>query len=300
MNEPAPAVTEYEVTHALNNNAVIVRSEAGISVVVGKGIGFGRRAGDHVSAADVQEHYVAVEPDRLHYLSMLNTLSPELLAAIAGGVERASEFLGPLHPSVYLLLTDHLAFAVERYRKDATIHNDLLPEIRAVFPAEFAAAQRVLEHVNRQLDVHLPHDEAAFIALHLNAALSGDSVKAPLSRANALAEMTAATMRRMRIHECSRSNREALTLEIAALESRLQAGRARSCAAHRSIARDLVDEWLESERIMTSLLEDGMGELPALSSEQRTGEIAYLAVFLHGWAHDIAYFDPSPQQGSST
>lgn len=300
MYETASVDTQtFEVTHVLNNNSVVVRSDAGISVFVGKGIGFGRKPGDEVSLADAQEHYVAVEPDKLHHFNMLTALPSQMLSAIAGGVEKASELLGPLHPSVYLLLTDHLVFAVERFRDGQVIQNNLVPEIRAVFPAEFAAALQVLAHVNQQLDVDLPMDEAAFIALHLNAALSGDSVKAPLSRANALAELTDRILQNLRITQCSRSAREALTTELVALVSRFSAGRARSCAVHRSIARDIPDEWLQAERIMAALLCETMGEVPTLNAEQREGETAFLAVFLHGWKQDVSPNHPITQRGSS-
>lgn len=291
---------EYAVTHVLNNNAVVVRSDAGISVFVGKGIGFGRKVDDVVDLEHVQEHYMAVEPDRLHYISMLNSMDPQLLTTIAQGVEKAEDLLGGLHPSIYLLLTDHLAFAIERFREGAVIENNLLPEIRAVFPAEFLAAQRVLDHVNEVLSVDLPLDEAAFISLHLNAALSGGSVKAPLSRAHALAEVADTAMTRMSVNECSRVLRETLTSELVSLSARLSAGRGRPCAAYKAIARELTDEWTYAEEIMTALLSAESEPLPDLAYEQRAGETAYLAVFLHGWAHDAAHHSPSPQQRSLT
>lgn len=300
MYEPARTESQtYLVTHVLNNNAVVVRSDAGISVLVGKGIGFGRKADDVVSADDVQEHYVSVEPDRLHYVSMLNAMDPQVLAVIAQGVEKAEDLLGPLHPSIYPLLTDHLAFAVERFREGATIYNNLLSEIRAVFPAEFLAAQRVLEFINEALSIDLPLDEAAFITLHLNAALSGDSVKAPLSRANALAELTEAIIRRLEVGECSRSVREALSTEVVSLSARLNAGRARACSAYRSIARELPKEWQHAEWILETLLGSVASNVVA-GFEERSGETAYLAVFLHGWSHDAAHHNPSPQRRSLT
>lgn len=301
MFEPAQAESHpYVVTHVLNNNAVVVSSDAGVCVLVGKGLGFSRKAGDTVPQAEVQEHYVSVEPDRLHYMSALNSIEPDLLKVIAQGVEKAESVLGALHPSIYVLLTDHLAFAIERFRQGAAIVNDLVPEIRAVFPAEFMAAQRVLSHVNERLGVELPLDEAAFIALHLNAALSGGSVKAPLSRANALAELAEATIRRLGVEECLRSTRELLSTELVALVARLQAGRGRPCAAYRSIARDLSTEWGHAQWIIESLLSFESDQDVALGIEERNGETAYLAVFLHGWSHDAAHRNPSPQRRSLT
>lgn len=301
MHNPATVENQqYVVTHVLNNNAVVVRSEAGISVFVGTGIGFAKKNGDTVTLDDAQQHYVAVEPEKLHYFNMLNSLSPDALHVIAGGVDKASQLLGPLHPSVYLLLTDHLMFAVERFRAGQIIHNNLIPEIRAVFPAEFAAAQQVLEHVNHHLSLDLPIDEAAFIALHLNAALSGESVKAPLSKANAVAGLTDRTLAQLKIDTYTRPNREALTAELVALLARFQAGRARHFHAHASIVQHMPNEWRQSERIMTALLCETMGEIPTLTTEQRLGETAFLAIFLHGWKQDVSARTHITHQGSLT
>ncbi|WP_175955056.1 PRD domain-containing protein [Schaalia sp. Marseille-Q2122] len=298
MYDRAPgADPEYRVTHVLNNNAVVVRSESGLSVLVGTGIGFNRKVDDPVDPAIVQQQYVAIEPDKIHYLTLLNGLDPELLAAISEGVELATKTLGHLHPSIYLLLTDHLAFAVERYRDGQLIQNNLLPEIRAFFPSEFEAAELVLHHINTRVGVELPLDEAAFITLHLNAALSGESVKRPLSRANALAGVIDQTLGRLNVGECPRHLREDLSANLVALVGRIEGGRARRFTTPRSIARDLHEEWTHAEWILSTLL----GEAPAhssntsgalirgeLSPEQRAGETAFLAVFLHGWIYDLS------------
>lgn len=299
MYDRAPgADPEYRVTHVLNNNAVVVRSESGLSVLVGTGIGFNRKIDDLVDPAIVQQQYVAIEPDKIHYLTLLNGLDPELLSAISEGVELATKTLGHLHPSIYLLLTDHLAFAVERFRDGQVIQNNLLPEIRAFFPAEFEVAELVLHHINTRVGVELPLDEAAFITLHLNAARSGESVKRPLSRANALAGVIDQALARLKVAECPRSLREDLSAALVALVDRIETGRARLFSVPRSIARDLHDEWTHAEWIILTLL----GEAPAhssntsgalirggISSEQRLGETAFLAVFLHGWIYDLQH-----------
>lgn len=298
MYDRAPgADPEYRVTHVLNNNAVVVRSESGLSVLVGTGIGFNRKVDDLVDPAIVQQQYVAIEPDKIHYLTLLNGLAPELLAAISEGVELATKTLGHLHPSIYLLLTDHLAFAVERYREGQLIQNNLLPEIRAFFPNEFEAAELVLHHINTRVGVELPLDEAAFITLHLNAALSGESVKRPLSKANALAGVIDQTLVRLRVADCPPALREDLSAALVAFVGRIEVGRARLFSAPRSIARDLHEEWAHADWIISTLIGEaathGGNAASALtrrelSAERRQGETAFLAVFLHGWLYDLS------------
>ena len=83
-------------------------------------------------------------------------------------MDKATEDLGQqLSPSVYLTLTDHVCFAIERSRNGTVFQNTLLPEVRTFYPREFALGKYALELIERELGIHFPDDEAANIALHL-------------------------------------------------------------------------------------------------------------------------------------
>src|SRR5699024_10343070 len=78
---------------------------------------------------------------------------------------------------LYVALLDHLSFAVERHGKGLDLKNPLLWEIRKYYREEFNIALEALEMINETLDIELPEDEAASIALHLvNSQLSGESM----------------------------------------------------------------------------------------------------------------------------
>ncbi|MDD7554348.1 PRD domain-containing protein [Schaalia hyovaginalis] len=274
----------YRVTHALNNNAVAavdVDSDTPV-ILVGKGLGFGRRPGDEIPEEDVRERYIAVGEDRSHYLNLLKNIPAVTLEAVSGGVELAEEQLGALHPSVYVILTDHLAFAVQRLAEGQMIENPLLPEIRARFPREFVAAEILLRYVNARLDIMLPIDEAAFITLHLRAAATGETVKRPLSQANALAGLTDTVIARLVRGTTVREDARAeLVSHIVALSRRLKGGELRANAALLSIQRDAPDDYALAEEIV-QILSEGF-QTPAA---QVAGEVAFTALFLHGWRQD--------------
>lgn len=181
------AELSYKVARVFSNNAVLARRGEDELVLVGRGIGFGRRAGDQIAADNVQRQYVEISPDKAQYLDLVNSIDSQVFETISAAIDLATDLLGELHPSVYLVLTDHLAFAVQRLREGEAITNPLLSEIRVVFPAEFGAAELMLSYINSHLDAELPVDEAAFITLHLSAARAGSTVKQPLQQANALA-----------------------------------------------------------------------------------------------------------------
>ena len=280
------SATIYTVTRALNSNAVSALAHGSNvpAILMGRGIGFGRKSGDQIYSDQVQEHYVALGADRIQYLNLLSAIHTDVLTAIGEALELAEGHLGNLHPSVYLMLTDHLAFAVERLRSGAVIENPLVNEINAHFPQEFVAAEMVLRYVNAQLRLELPIDEAAYIALHLRAARTGATVKHPLSQANALAGLTETVLGRLVTRNdatISLAARKELTDHLARLVTRVEQGQLRSNTAAQSIRRDLPAEYEIAEWIITHIAPST--DIP---KEGRAGETANLAVFLHGWLQD--------------
>ncbi|MDO5723639.1 MAG: PRD domain-containing protein [Flaviflexus sp.] len=264
--------TCLRVRRVFNNNALLVVSGDAERVVVGRGIGFGRRAGDLIQSDPSSRQYVEVSPDRIDFFEHLDQLGPRASEAISHAVDLAADVLGELHPSVYLLLADHLVFAVRRLSEGEIITNPLLSEIRGAFPEEFNAAILAVQYLNTHLEVEVPLDEAAFIALHLNAARRGVTVKQPLQQANELAAIVAEAQRL--IGQPQKVDGE-LIGHLARLAGRLHRGEFRANAAQRSIIRDLPKEAALAERILTRIL----GSL----DPKAQGEVAYLAVFLHGW-----------------
>ncbi|WP_200829133.1 PRD domain-containing protein [Arcanobacterium ihumii] len=266
---------DHRIVRVFNNNAVLVRSNDSEHIIVGRGIGFGRRSGDLIEKGEAHRHYVEVSAERIQFLNQAESLSSQTLEAISGGVDLAADILGELHPSVYLLLSDHLIFAMQRLQAGQIIRNNLINEIRAVFPEEFAAAEAVLTFINSHADIKFPDDEAAFIALHLNAARTGVTVKQPLEKANRLASI---------IHDAGHAlgvNRDNLdndvSTQILATMRRIESGMFRKNDALRAISRDLPLEFDVAQRVVARLLD--ADDVPSLA----LGEVAFLAVIFHGW-----------------
>lgn len=278
----------YRVLRVFSNNAVLASHGEDELVLVGRGIGFGQVAGNPIPADQVQRQYLAVESDKAHYRDLVNSIDAELLETISTAVDLASDLLGELHPSVYLVLTDHLAFAVQRLREGEIIRNPLLEEIRVVFPAEFGAAELVLQYINSRLGIDLPADETAFITLHLNAARHGSTVKRPLQQANAVAGIIEMVHQRLGQTETSGRAHDELVLTVVHLGKRLQRSEFRRNQAARSIQRDLPRETEVAAEVIRRILQTD--RLPA----EAAGEVAHLAVFLNGWLNDPIRSDSKP------
>ncbi|WP_018018501.1 PRD domain-containing protein [Corynebacterium ciconiae] len=280
----------------LSNNAVVVRDAEGPAhqskVIVGKGLGFGASIGDimsraEVTAAENRQEYVELTAEQEEILTSLGRIDATQLAVISAAIDLAVDVLGELHPSIYVILTEHLSAAIERVDRGELIENTLVNEIKAVFPEAFSAAEVVVHYLNANLDTRdLPLDEAAFITLHLTAARTGDTVKKPLATANAISRAEQLIHRRLghlRAAEVSVDKRDnsddSLPIRLRYLLTRLREHNYRHNALASTIARHLPEEWELAEDVIR-----GLQGAETLDPELR-GEIAFLAIYLHGYTH---------------
>ncbi|MDP9801653.1 transcriptional antiterminator [Arcanobacterium wilhelmae] len=263
------------VIRAFNNNVVLARVGDAEVVLAGKGIGFGKHPGDLIPSEAIQRQYVEANAERIQTLKALALRHPALAESVANAVEKAAEGIAGVHPSVYVVLVDHLAFAIERYRDGMYVPNELLGEIQAGFPLEFAAAERVLADVSSKIGIDLPIDEAGYIALHLNAARTGASVKRSVAMANLLSKLVTAVA----AHLGAEVSRPAIASELARLISRVEAKKFRRNAATEAIRSALPKEYAFAHTIIR--------KIPGTSvNDAVSGEAAFLAVAMHGWRMD--------------
>ncbi len=143
---------------------------------VGRGLGFQKRPGDSLEKAAIEKVFTLQDQGLVSQLGeLLSRIPIEVMAVCDRIISLARTTLGPLSDSIYIGLTDHCHFAIERMRSGAVIRNALLWEVRNLYPREFALGQQALALISERLGVILSEDEAGFIALHLvNAQLGGE------------------------------------------------------------------------------------------------------------------------------
>ena len=66
-----------------------------------------------------------------------------------------------------MTLTDHIGFAIERFKDGMDFSNALYREIRRFYPREFGVGMYALKLIEERTGIQLPEDEAASIAIHL-------------------------------------------------------------------------------------------------------------------------------------
>lgn len=169
-----------QVVRALNNNAVLAQEAGGRRVVVmGRGIGYGRRLGDPVDEAGVTQRYV---PDVSHPIGALTALVDEMplevAQAAAAIVAMARERLGiAASQGLALLVADHLRYALVRLREGAITAYPLQWEVGQLYPDELAAGHTACEIAGAEVGTQVPSQEAVAFAMHfVNASFSTDDL----------------------------------------------------------------------------------------------------------------------------
>ena len=143
------------IERIINNNVVSALDEDGKEIVVmGNGIGFGKKKGQTCDENRIEKVF-HMEDERV-------------LSQFKDFISYAKQELGvKLNQNVYITLTDHISFALERLSDGMTFTNALHSEIRRFYPTEYSVGIHALHLIKEKTGISLPEDEAASIALHL-------------------------------------------------------------------------------------------------------------------------------------
>ncbi|HDR2833656.1 TPA: transcriptional antiterminator BglG [Enterobacter mori] len=158
-----------KIAKILNNNVVVVQDERGREqVVMGRGLAFQRRVGDALDTALIEKVFALQSDELVQRLGeLLSQIPLEVMTTCDRIIGLAAQRLGKLQESLYITLTDHCYFAIERQKKGLAIKNVLLWDIKRLYPKEFELGQEARAIIAKRLNVELAEDEAGFIALHL-------------------------------------------------------------------------------------------------------------------------------------
>lgn len=153
----------------MNNNVVFAQDRKGREVVlVGKGIGFGAKKGQIINLDRVEKVFTMETEDRNRLIELLTRISPDEFKIADTIIKYAQSVLGKkLNDNIYISLTDHIVFALDRVSQGITFSNQLLWEIKHFYPEEFAIGKYALEFIKDQTGIDMPEDEAGYIAFHI-------------------------------------------------------------------------------------------------------------------------------------
>lgn len=158
------------VEKVLNNNVVVsIEPQTKKEIILmGSGIAFGKKIGQEIDKSKIEKRFV-VEDKALgdKIIKLINQIPHGVFQLSDEIISYASKELDTkLDNQIYISLSDHISFAIKRYKNNIKLKNDLLSEIKRVHKKEFKVALWAVEYLNKNLKVNLPEDEAGFIALH--------------------------------------------------------------------------------------------------------------------------------------
>ena len=166
-----------KIEKVINNNVVSALEDGREVVVMGKGIGFQLRAGMDIPNELIEKVFRLDNPGVMdQFKSLVQKLPPERLQISAEVIQYAKGVMNKkLNHNIYLTLTDHINFAIERVEMGVPFQNPFLWEIKKFYYQEYLIGKVAIGMIEKELKVTLPQDEAAFIALHIvNAELDLD------------------------------------------------------------------------------------------------------------------------------
>lgn len=174
------------IEKVINNNIISAYEKSGAEVIVmGRGTGFKKKQGEVVPADQISKIFrIKSRTLTEQFKELLANMPLERVRISDEIISHAKDHLKlKLNQSIYVTLTDHINFAIERVSQGIEPQNALLWEIKRFYPQEFQLGIYALELIHDRLGILLPEDEAGFIALHFVNAEYGtdirDAVKFP-------------------------------------------------------------------------------------------------------------------------
>ena len=181
----------YRVKKALNHNAVIAIGTADNQeyLILGKGIGFGKKVSEHMNTGEGDSVYSLKEiTERGDAREIAKSVSPECLEIANQVIQEAEKVFGKIDKSVLFPMADHIEFAVKRMKNNEQISNPLTEDIRVLFHMEYKVAQCIEPLLKEKLGVQIDADEIGYIALHIHSAIDNQKVSQAMFIAQSVRE----------------------------------------------------------------------------------------------------------------
>lgn len=159
-----------KILKIINNNIVSALDENNMEMILmGKGLGFGKKKGDIIDEEKIEKIYNLNNSTHLERLMNLLSSIPvehiDLCLDIVSYIQ--DKFNYKLNENIYISLTDHISFAIKRKQMGYTFVNPLLNEIQNIYKTEFNLGMYAVNYLNKNLDIKFDEHEASSIALHI-------------------------------------------------------------------------------------------------------------------------------------
>lgn len=159
-----------EIIKVMNNSLVFAKDDNKNEIIVmGKGIGFMKKPGENLDPDKIEKIFTLKnEGVKKNYFRVMEDMPSEYIDITNNIIKYATEVSKfKLNDNIFISLIDHIAFAIERFKKNVNLQNRLLWEVKKFYPEEFKVGLYALENIKSVLNLELPEEEAGNIAFHI-------------------------------------------------------------------------------------------------------------------------------------
>jgi beta-glucoside operon transcriptional antiterminator len=148
-----------------NNVAVCIDGNGNQLIAFGKGIGFPAMPYEISNLKLIDQTFYNISSN---YVDMINELPEDVITFTAKMLDDIRTVLPyELMPNLILTLADHIAFCLERHRRNIYVRMPLIYEIAQTYPLELKLAQYILREIEKVFHVRLNPREASGIAISI-------------------------------------------------------------------------------------------------------------------------------------
>lgn len=159
------------ITRIYNNSCASVTDDDGQDMIVtGRGVVFGKKAGDTLDEALVEKQYRLSDPGLSSRLgTILSSISQaDVYLSISEEILSMIRSQGyPVKESLLLTLTDHISTSLEREQTGVVLANPLLSDIRQLYHKQYQLARQAAQIIAQHTGITVSPDEIGFITLHI-------------------------------------------------------------------------------------------------------------------------------------
>ncbi|WP_086331433.1 PRD domain-containing protein [Candidatus Enterococcus mansonii] len=157
------------IVKKINHNVVLVNDNGVEKIAMGKGIGFSAVVNEVFDERVADKFFVLDSKEKTKMFSEMAAQIPlefiEFSEEIIHFIQ--SEIKATLDSNIYIALTDHIYFAIQRRKEDSQVTAIMLPEMKLLYPEEYQTAVEVVRLINKRYETELGANEVGFITMHI-------------------------------------------------------------------------------------------------------------------------------------
>lgn len=181
----------FRVKKVLNHNTIIAigMKDNREYLLIGKGIGFGRKVSERMETPEGCTVYSLHEhTERGSAMDLVKGMDPVFLEIAEQVLKESERIFGKIDWSILFPMADHIAFAVKRIRNQEQISNPLTGDIQALFHMEYKTAECIRSILRERMQVEIDEHEVGYIALHIHSAIEDENVALSMQIARTVRE----------------------------------------------------------------------------------------------------------------